>query len=75
MSRIFGEKRLELFGVPLKISLFQHYCVAYTANKLSNCIWELRNISKDKKIIIMKVGMLQKCFIPPLIYSNQCKIG
>ena len=33
-----------------------------TINKrLVKCIWELRNISKDKKIIIMKIGMLQKC--------------
>ena len=29
----------------------------------SKQILELRNISKDKKIIIMKVGMLQKCWI------------
>ena len=35
-------------------------CSLYS-KKLLKCIWELGNISKDKKIIIMKVGMLQKC--------------
>ena len=68
MSRIFGD----LFGVPLKISLFWYYCVAFTVNKLFKGIWELRNISKDKKIIIMKVEIMKapKMLNPPLIYSN-----
>ena len=39
---------LELFGVPLKISLFQHYGVAFTANKLLKCIWELRNTDIER---------------------------
>ena len=33
----------------------QHYCVADAVNKVLKCIWELRSVSKDKKIIIMKV--------------------
>ena len=35
-------------------------CGLYTINKLLKCIWVLRNISKDKNIIIMRVRMLQK---------------
>ena len=66
MSRIFGEKRSKPQNVfwpctTQNLLTLALYCVAYTVNKLLKCIWELRNISKDNKIIIMKTGMLQKC--------------
>ena len=65
----------ERFGVPLKISLFQHYCVAYAVNKLLKCIWELRNISKGKKNYNYEGRYATKMLNLPLIYSNQCQIG
>ena len=72
MSRIFGEKRSKPQNVlashsKIKISLFQHYCVAYTVNKLLKCIWE-KNYNYEGKYAT-------KMLNPPLIYSNQCKIG
>ena len=48
-----GFKQRFLFGVPLKISLFWLYCVVHTINKRFKYMWELRNISKDKKFLYL----------------------
>ena len=54
-------KQRFLFGVPLKISLFSHYCVAHTINKPFENMWGLKNISKDKKFLyLLNVDMISR---------------